>query len=273
MLKLFPEVKNLQPVEPPFSGNLEKLLSMKVDLVMYSPYPGEAEKYKAAGIKTACGFSPQKRPRTIAEYSDNFKKQITFFGELLGNDAKFRASRYCKYFDEKISRIRSITSKIPDKDRPKIYFGGRVGNPLLSQGNASVIHWNIEVAGGKYLPQSMDNNFVEVNMEQVLAWDPDIILLSGWCPSADIVKNNPNWAHLRAVKNGKLYLLPQGVFTWDHASSESILLMMYMAKIFYPDLFKDLDMISEMKYFYSEIYGKKISDNDADRILKRRPPL
>ncbi len=272
MLKLYPEVKNSQSVDT-FTGNIERMLNLKVDLVLYSPNPGEAEKYKAAGIKTACGFSPSKRPRTIEEYSNNYKRQITFIGELLGPDAKARAANYCKYFDKKINEIRSITSKIPEKDRPSVYYGGRSGNPLWSQGKASVMNWNTEVSGGNFLTRSMDNNFTEVNMEQIFAWDPDIILLSGWCTSLDIVKKNPNWSSLRAVRNGKLYLIPQGVFTWDHASGESILLMIYMAKIFYPDLFKDCDMIKEMKSFYSEIYGRPITDKDAERIFKHLPPI
>ena len=102
---------------------------------------------------------------------------------LLGPDARVRAARYCIYFDKKIGQIRAITSKIKEKDRPRIYYGGRGGNPLNSQGKASVMNWDTEIAGGNFLPQSMDNNFVEVNMEQVIAWDPDIILLSGWCSS------------------------------------------------------------------------------------------
>ena len=273
MVKLFPEVKNYQTIEPPYTGNIERMLDLRVDLVLYSPFPGEAEKYKAAGIRTACGFSPQKRPGTLEEYSDNFKRQMTFFGELLGADAKIRADRYCKYFDKKTAQIRSITSKIPAKDRPDIYYGGRGGNPLSSQGKASVMHWNTEVSGGNFLSQSIDNNFVEVNMEQVLSWNPDIILLGGFCSSIDSVMNNPGWKSLRAVKNGKVYLIPQGVFSWDFASGESVLLMIYMAKIFYPEQFKDWSMVNEMKEFYSEIYGKKITIIDAERILKHLAPM
>lgn len=273
MLKLFPEVKSSGTVAAPFTGNVERMLNLKVDLVLYSPYPGEAEKYRSAGLKTACGFSAQKRPRTIEEYSANFKRQINFFGELLGTDAEVRAHRYCKYFDEKISQIRAITSKVDRKNRPSVYYGGRAGNPLSSQGKASVMHWNTEVAGGNLLTRTMDNNFVEVNMEQIYAWDPDIILLSGFCSSTDIVKNNPSWASLRAVRNGRIYLIPEGVFAWDHASGESVLLMIYMAKIFYPDQFKDWNMINEMKTFYSEIYDKKITDNDAERILTHLNPM
>ncbi len=273
MLKLYPEIEKSQAIAAPFTGDVERMLNLKVDLVLYSPYPGEAEKYRAAGIKTACGFSPQKRPRNFEDYAENFKRQFLFFGELLSPAAKERALRYCRYFDEKVAQIRKITSSIDKDKRPAVYFGGRSGNPLLSQGRASVMHWNTEVSGGNFLPQSMDNNFVEVNMEQVYAWDPEIIILSGWCKSTDIVINNPNWRSLRAVRSGKVYLMPEGVFTWDHASGESVILMLYMAKIFHPDLFRDLDMIKEMRFFYSEIYGRKITDADAGRILNHLTPI
>lgn len=273
MFKLYPEIHNSQAIAAPFTGDVERILKMKVDLVLYSPYPGEAEKYRAAGIRTACGFSAQKRPRTFEDYAENFKRQFLFFGELLSPAAEERAHRYCMYFDEKVGLIREKTSKIDFKKRPTVYYGGRAGNPLSSQGKASVIHWNTEVAGGNYLPQSMDNNFVDVNMEKVYAWDPDIIILSGWCKSADIININPNWRSLKAVRNRKVYLMPEGIFTWDHASGESVLLMLYMAKIFHPEIFKDLDMIKEMKFFYSEIYGRKITDTDAERILNHLQPI
>ncbi len=46
-----------------------------------------------------------------------------------------------------------------------------------------------------------------------------------------------------------------------------------MAKILHTDLFKDWDMIKEMKIFYSEVYGKIITDRDAERILQNLPPV
>jgi iron complex transport system substrate-binding protein len=49
--------------------------------------------------------------------------------------------------------------------------------------------------------------------------------------------------------------------------------MIYMAKLFHPDSFKDWNMIKEMKAFYSEVYGKTVTDQDAERILKHLPPL
>ncbi len=210
--KLYPEIRNVETIMPPFTGNVERLLKLKTDLVLYSPYPGEAEKYRAAGLSTACGFSAQKRPRTMKDFMDNFKRQVMFFGDLLGPDAKARAINYCKYFDRKINRILSLTSKIPQKDRPTVYYGGRQGDLLASQGRASVLHWFTEVAGGNLLTQSHDSNFTEVNMEEVLAWNPDVIFVSGWGNTLDSVRKNPNWTSLKAVKTDNLYLIPNGIF-------------------------------------------------------------
>jgi iron complex transport system substrate-binding protein len=271
--RLFPETKNVQTVEPPFSVSAERLLKLNVDLVLYSPFPGEAEKYQAAGIKTACGFSAQKRPRTMDEFMDNFKRQMLFIGDLLGPEAKARAVRYCEYFDRKIGRIVAITSKIPRKDRPTVYYGGRGGNLLYSQGRASVMHWYTEVAGGNFLPQAHDNNFTEVNMEQVMSWNPDVIFVSGWGNTLESVTKNPGWVGMKAVKDGNVHLVPTGVFPWDFASGESPLLAIYMAKILHPDLFKEWDMIAETRAFYGDIYGKKVSNKEAERILKCLPPV
>lgn len=271
--KLYPEIRNVQTAEPPYTGNVERMLKLKIDLVLYSPFPGEAEKYKAAGIMTACGFSAQKRPRTMGDFMDNYKRQVMFFGNLLGPRTKVRAERYCRYFDKKMNQILATTSKINKKDRPTVYYGGRGGNPLLNQGKASFMHWITEVAGGNFLPQAHDSNFTEVNMEQVLSWNPDIILMSGRTNTPESVRNNPRWASVRAVKDGKLYFIPNGVFSWDHASGESVLLAIYLAKILHPDLFKDWDMMGEMKTFYSKIYEKTITEKDAERILKCLPPI
>jgi iron complex transport system substrate-binding protein len=270
--RLYSEIRNVPIAKPPFTGNVERLLKLKVDLVLYSPFPGEAQKYRAAGIRTACGFSARKRPRTMDDFIKDFKRQVRFFGNLLGPDAKARADRYCDYFDKKINAILSATSKIEKKDRPRVYYGGRSGKLLYSQGRASVMHWYTELAGGNFLPQALDNNFVEVNMERVLAWNPDIILVSGWGHAMDGFKNNPNWRSMRAWRNGHVYRIPQGIFAWDLASGESVLLAIYLAKKIHPDLFKSWDMTKEMRQFYGDVYGKNITRTDAERILKCLPP-
>ncbi|MBU1054641.1 MAG: ABC transporter substrate-binding protein [Proteobacteria bacterium] len=268
--KLFPEIKNAQNNK---SVSPEQMLAMNIDLVLYTPGMTKGDQYSAAGLKTVCAFSAETRPMNIDEYMENFKRQVSLFGDLLGPDAKAKADRYNKYFDEKVKLILAVTSKTDKKHRPAVYYGGLRNDMLKSQGMGSVMHWNTEVSGGNYLPQALTDNHANATMQQILSWNPDIILLSGYVDSPDIVKNDPDWANMKAVKNGRVYRIPRGVYTWDHASNEGVLLMIYMAKIFHPDLFKDWNMIKEMKTFYSEIYDKTITDQDAERILNCLPPL
>lgn len=267
--RLFPEIRSTRTTR---NISPEELLDMKTDFILYTPGMTKEEPYSAAGLKTVCPFSDKTRPATLDEYIKSFKGEVSLFGDLLGPEAKAGADRYNAYFDRKVKQILSITSRIDRKDRPSVYYGGLKHSMLSSQGIGSVMHWNVEVSGGNYLPQALTDNHATATMQQVLSWKPDIILVSGLSESIDSVKKDPQWASIKAVKNGKVYHIPQGIYAWDHASNESVLLMIYMAKLFYPDLFKEWDMIKEMKAFYSEIYGKPITDQDAERILRHLPP-
>ena len=68
-----------------------------------------------------------------------------------------------------------------------------------------------------------------------------------------------------------MYLVPSGVFYWD-MGLQKILLVEYMAKILHPDLFDDLDMVRELKEFYSRFFSYDLSDDEAERILERKDP-
>ena len=267
--KLFPEIKKAKSTK---GVTPQQMLTMKIDLVLYTPGMTKGELYSSAGLKTVCAFSAKKRPMNLDAFMENFKQEVSLFGDLLGSDAKARADRYNNYFDKKVKEILSITAKIDKKNRPSVYYGGLHGDILNGQGKGSVMHWDTEISGGNYLTQALDDNYATATMQQVLSWDPDVIFLSGYCDSLDMVKKNPQWANMKAVKNGRVYHIPKGVHAWDHASNEGVLLMIYMAKIFHPDLFKDWDMIKEMQTFYSELYGKTITDDDAQRILQNLPP-
>jgi len=270
--RFFPEIRNI-PTEG--NGKKEMMRELKPDLILYTTgmYKGKGEEFKAAGFRTACAFTADKRAKSVDDFVADFKRQMRFYGELLGPDAKARADRYCSYFDRKINAILAITSKIDKKDRPTVYYGWKGGKMLSTQGMASTMHWDTEIAGGNYLPMMKDDNFPELDKQQVLSWDPDIILISRGNVTIDSVKKDPDWTSKKAVKNGKVFSTPEGIYSWDNASGETVLFIIYLAKIFHPDLFRDWDMKKEMQAFYSEVYGKTVTDTDAERILLNLPPL
>ena len=83
---------------------------------------------------------------------------------------------------------------------------------------------------------------------------------------------NPKWQNIRAVQDGKVYLCPTGVAYWD-GGSEGVLFMEFLAKTIHPELFEDLDMVKEVKDYYSRFYNCDLTDDEANRILKALPPV
>lgn len=269
--RLFPEIRNV----PTVSGSAtEQIREVKPDLVLHTTgmFKGKGEELKAAGFTTVCAFTAEKRARTVDDFIAEFKRQMRFYGDLLGPAARARADRYCAYFDRKIKAILAITSKIGEKDRPSVYYGWKGGKPFSSQGAGSTLHWDTEIAGGTYLPQVKDDNFAELDKRLVLSWDPDVILISRGNVTVDSVKKDPDWTPKKAVRNGKVFSTPEGIYSWDNASGETVLFIIYLAKIFHPDLFRGWDMKKEMQAFYSEVYGRAVTDTDAERILRNLPP-
>jgi len=269
--KYYPGLKGVVSQRTEGLPDLERILAFKVDLVFYPKGKVNIKQVADAGIPVVCPYSNSAVPINIDEYMVEYKRQIAFFGEILGDDAKARAERYCKYLDEINAKIKAITSGIPDADKPKVYYGKQT-DLYSTQGSNTVMRWYTEFAGGIYLPKELQKYFATVNREQIIAWDPDIILL-GMNGSFDSKTDDSNMKPFRAYKTGKVYNIPAGIFYWDMTSCETALLPLYLGKKFHPELFKDWDIIKEMKKFYSEIYKIDMTDSDAERILKGMPPL
>ena len=129
----------------------------------------------------------------------------------------------------------------------------------------------MELAGGNYVAKDTP---VEMNshltVEQIMNWDPDIIFM-GRMNSVEIITDNPAWSGIKAVRDGRVYLSPSGVFNWDYGS-ENILLLLYLAKTIHPDLFADLDMEKEVHDYYKTFYGFELSQENVQRILTHQNP-
>lgn len=269
--KFYPELKGIPAATFNTIPDVERLLRLRVDLVIYPKGHVNISKVSEAGIAIVCPFNDRLVPSTMAEYTAEFKKQIMFFREILGPDARLRAEKYCRYLDGITARISAITSKIPETKKPRVYYG-KMEDLTSTQGNNTIMRWYTELAGGIYLPKQLQKYFAQVSMEKIVAWDPDIILL-GMAGSFDSASDSPGLSGLRASKSGKIYRVPAGVFYWDMTSCETALLPLFLGKKFHPALFKDWDILQEMRRFYSQIYGINLTKGDAERILNGLRPL
>ncbi|MFP5072212.1 hypothetical protein ACLFMI_21430 [Pseudonocardia nantongensis] len=69
-----------------------------------------------------------------------------------------------------------------------------------------------------------------MDLEQVLAWDPDIILLGKFAPTLpEDLYRDPAWAAVDAVRARRVYKVPLGGYRWDPPNQESPLMWEWLA--------------------------------------------
>lgn len=246
--RIFPKLKELPAVGKPNNPNIEEILKLKPDIIFSDALRPEAadDIQLKTGIPVVCVRI--KLPGTT-KMSLNI---ITFIGEILGVEDKARKVK--SLLENSLSRVTSITSNIPEEDKVKIYLAWS-GEPLSTTGGADPF----ELAGVINVAYNPKYGWYKykVNFEQILLWDPDIILVK-WLPydprpTINEILNDPQWQQLRAVREKHVYPGFDGYAGWYPETV--VICTMRIAKIAYPELFKDLDVIAEGNRIYKEIYG------------------
>lgn len=271
--KIFPQVENFHGLAPKIATNpnVEDMLANKIDVVFFWNRPDVLSRMARAGIPVVVTFpADQKELNSLDAFIDFRKREMQMHGDIFGSEAQRIAAEWNRYFDEKINYVYSRTKLIPESERPSVYYV-RGPDALTSHGRYSYTWWNIVIAGGRPLSTDETKEVISrVPAEQLVAWNPDVIFM-GWLDSTDLILKDDKWKHLKAVEQGKVFINPDGVYRADYGS-EAPLLIMFFAKTLYPNLFQDLDLATETKYFYSKFYHYDLTDDEVHRILTHRPP-
>jgi iron complex transport system substrate-binding protein len=81
------------------------------------------------------------------------------------------------------------------------------------------------------------------------------------------ISNDPKWTSLRAIKEGRVFLIPRGPFSWlGHPTLTSLIGLKWLANILHPDLYP-LDLKEETKYFTKLFFHVNLSDSEINDIL------
>lgn len=246
--------------------NLEELIGLKPDVVFVSSSSKDADAIINAGIPTV---------KLAFTDFESMKKCFTLTAEVLGGDAVKRANDYIAYLDSKLNEIKSVTSGIAKEARPKVLnISSSNLDAITVDGSKTIINDWIEVAGGVNAAATLDSNMKEVSMEQILQWNPDVIILPSSFSATDKEKilSDATWQKITAVKNGKVYTNPTGVFLWNRYGAEEALQIQWAAKIINPDKFQSLDLAKETKAFYRQFFSYDLSDDEVQKILAGQKP-
>lgn len=263
----YPTIANVGPQTP---VNIEEFISKGVDLVIYWNIQQELDKFEKAGIPVIVISETGFKPKNIEEALADTKKQVSFLADVLGGDAPKHYAEWESYLNKTSELILSRTSKIPEDQRPVVYWGNTWNNNFLSTYQLYPRYYELALCGGKLVSVEKGGQFPEVTREQLIAWAPQVILVDnhGRKPQLiiDELKKDADWASLPAVKNSRIYQIPAGVFFLDKGTTRP-LYFYWLAKQLHPDLFQDIDMVKELKYYYKTFYGYDLSTEEAEKVL------
>jgi iron complex transport system substrate-binding protein len=107
------------------------------------------------------------------------------------------------------------------------------------------------------------------SLEQVLSWDPEIIIVTTE-PAIAATYADSRLANVSAIKNRRVYAVPMGAHVWGNRTIEQPLTILWAAKLFHPELFKDIVIEDEVRSFYSTFFKTSLRNDDIKTILAGR---
>jgi iron complex transport system substrate-binding protein len=199
-----------------------------------------------------------------------------FLGDVLGTQE--RAEEVAAYLEQVYIDVTEALASVKDEDRIPLYYAeGPFG--LATEPNVSQHAKTFEVAKARNVAAvelTVGVGMTNVSLESVISWNPEVII--AWDDTIrggadEIIRTHPDWGQIDAVKNGRVYTMPNAPFAWcDRPPGVNRFLgLQWVANMLYPDLY-DVDMVEETKKFYSKLYWVDISDEDALDLLGNSYP-
>lgn len=236
--------------------SVEKVLSLKPDLLLladwqYQVLEMDLEPIQKAGI-----------PIVVIDYNREIPSLHVLSTEILGKitGEEKRAKELCDFYENTLKQIQDTIAKA-NREKPKVYveFGNKGPNESGFTFGQNMWGPLIELAMGENIAKPFIQQWGPMNPEQILVSKPDVIFIAGRETELkknkeamvmgvgiesleaqkrlDQYKKRSGWSSLPAIKNNDLY----GVYQGASRTLADIAMVQFMAKVMYPDLFKDVD--------------------------------
>jgi iron complex transport system substrate-binding protein len=178
------------------------------------------------------------------------------------------------------SYLQIRSSEIPQSARKRVFCGYDASH-MMTYGNDTFLEERITLAGGINVAGSLGSSTCdssscvpdkvtppqsEVSLEQVIAWNPDVIIIDTGSPEE--LYRDSRWASIKAVRDHQVFIQPFGIFKWSRQNAESALFYpLWLAKTLYPDQFADLFLENSIRDFYRDFFHYQLSDYQVNEIM------
>ena len=240
--------------------NLETLLASGAQVVIDVGEPKDTIVADLDALQQQTGIPFVHITATTATMADAYTK----LGELLNMPEEAKVlSDYCAKVYARTTEIANSVDKVN-----LIYCLGDTGLNVIANGSyhAEVIDQLANNLAVVDEPSSKGSGN-EVDLEQILLWNPDVILFA---PGSiySTVGSDPAWQQVNAIKNGTYYEVPMGPYNWMGfpPSVQRYLGMMWMSQLLYPDT-AQYDLYAEVAEYFKLFYHTDLTQDQYDALV------
>ena len=243
------------------TANLEAVLKFKPDLIIDVGSIGPTYVSLADNVQEQTKTPYLLLDGRLSKTPDIYR----LLGEWLG--VKEHAEALAKYADETLNGLRARIGSVPAAERPKVYYGR--GTNGLETGLSGSINVEVleHVGAVNVAAVAGSGGITKVSIEQVLAWNPDVILVldPGFYHS---VPSDPLWNSVKAVRDGRIYLAPKLPYAWFDAPPgvNRLIGVRWLASVLYPKQFPE-SLGDTTRQFYKLFYHVDLTDEQIDLLL------
>src|SRR5262245_33271235 len=243
------------------TANLEVVIKFKPDLII--------DVGSVAGTYVSLANNVQEQTKIpyilLDGRLENSPQVYRLLGELLG--VKDRAEQLARYADETLNVLKARIATIPESDRPRVYYGRGVNGLETGLGGSINLEVLERVGAINVAATAGSGGLSKVSMEQVIAWNPDVIL--GLDPLFyRSVATDPLWASIKAVRDKRIYLAPNLPYGWFDAPPgvNRLIGVRWLMSILYPRQFPE-SLRDTTRDYYKLFYQVDLSETQIDSLL------
>jgi iron complex transport system substrate-binding protein len=246
-----------------FTANVESVRALNPDVVIQWSDEQLIEPLEKAGLQVI-GLKNNGRQEDVDAW-------VAMFAAMLGKPE--RATEIKAQSDQELAAVRAQAAG-RGAEGPSILYFNRFTDGLKVAAANSYNDFYIKLVGGTNPATGKDplpgSGMVGLDVEQVLSWDPEIILLGNFDPAVpQDIYSDPVWRNVSAVRSRRVYKVPLGGYRWDPPGQESPLMWHWLADIAFPQ--QQSPLRGKAAEYFRFLYNHELTAAELDKILWTAP--